>query len=129
MGRFGVIGVRSPETFRNVADDTNLIFRRLSSALFSAELAFVYGCGDLFKDSPATIPLCKQSLTDDCLVFDTSTPRFVNFDVDDIRFGVGAQVIAPSAPEPSTWAMMGLSFAAIGLAGYRARGKGQATVA
>jgi hypothetical protein len=49
--------------------------------------------------------------------------------VDDIRFGVGAQVIAPSAPEPSTWAMMGLSFAAIGLAGYRARGKGQATVA
>jgi hypothetical protein len=36
------------------------------------------------------------------------------FAVDDIRFGVGEQVVSPSVPEPSTWAMMILGFAGVG---------------
>jgi len=41
------------------------------------------------------------------------------FDVDNIQFGVGAQVVAPGTPEPSTWAMMLIGFVGLGIAGRR----------
>jgi hypothetical protein len=36
-------------------------------------------------------------------------------------FGTVTPVTAPGAPEPATWAMMGLGFAGLGFAGYRTR--------
>jgi hypothetical protein len=45
------------------------------------------------------------------------------FDVDNIQFGVGSQVVAPGTPEPSTWAMMLAGFAGMGYVAYRRGGK------
>jgi PEP-CTERM motif len=35
--------------------------------------------------------------------------------------GVGLQISAVATPEPSTWVMMGLGFASLGFAGWRAQ--------
>jgi hypothetical protein len=53
------------------------------------------------------------------LLFSLVGAELQGFDVDTIRFGVGAEVISPSVPEPSTWAMLLLGFAGIGFIGYR----------
>jgi hypothetical protein len=53
------------------------------------------------------------------LLFSLVGAENAGFAVDDIRFGVGEQVVSPSVPEPSTWAMMILGFAGIGFMAYR----------
>jgi PEP-CTERM motif len=40
------------------------------------------------------------------------------------RLGVGGTVTTLAVPEPSTWVMLGIGFAGIGLAGLTRRGKG-----
>lgn len=64
--------------------------------------------------SPGDVVLSASGISK--LVFDNGsggTSSWV-FDVSTITFSGGV-------PEPSTWAMMGLGFAALGFAGYRAR--------
>jgi hypothetical protein len=43
--------------------------------------------------------------------------------------GVGVQISALATPEPSTWVMMGLGFASLGFAGWRAQRKTTALAA
>jgi hypothetical protein len=70
-----------------------------------------------------------QSATISGLLFSLVGAENAGFDVDTIRFGVGAQVVVPptgAVPEPSTWAMMILGFAGVGFMAYRRKQNGQA---
>ena len=60
-----------------------------------------------------------HSATISGLLFSLVGDEPAGFDVDDIRFGVGEQVVVPGAPEPSTWAMMVIGFVGLGIAGRR----------
>ena len=60
-----------------------------------------------------------HSATISGLLFSLVGDEPAGFDVDDIRFGVGEQVVVPGTPEPSTWAMMLIGFVGLGIAGRR----------
>ena len=51
------------------------------------------------------------------------------FAVDNIRFGVGGQVVTPPVPEPATWAMMLLGFGGLGALLRRRRALGATVTA
>jgi len=60
-----------------------------------------------------------HSATISGLLFSLVGDEPAGFAIDDVRFGVGSQVVVPGAPEASTWAMMLIGFAGIGFASYR----------
>jgi PEP-CTERM motif len=60
-----------------------------------------------------------HSATISGLLFSLVGDEPAGFAIDDVRFGVGSQVVVPGVPEPSTWAMMLIGFAGIGFAAYR----------
>jgi PEP-CTERM motif len=55
------------------------------------------------------------------LLFSLVGAEPAGFAIDDVRFGVGSQVVPPGTPEPSTWAMMLAGFAGMGYVAYRRR--------
>jgi hypothetical protein len=73
--------------------------------------------GDVFLG----LVTADHSATISGLLFHLVGPEPAGFDVDNIQFGVGGQVVTPSVPEPTTWAMLLIGFAGLGLAGYRRR--------
>jgi hypothetical protein len=64
-----------------------------------------------------------HSATIDGLLFSLVGAEAAGFAVDDIRFGVGEQVVSPGVPEPSTWAMMLIGFAGLGFVFRQSRRK------
>ncbi len=73
--------------------------------------------GDVFLG----LVTADHSATISGLLFSLVGDEPAGFDVDNIQFGVGAQVVAPGTPEPSTWAMMLAGFAGMWYVAYRRR--------
>lgn len=71
--------------------------------------------GDVFLG----LVTADHSATISGLLFSLVGDEPYGFDVDNIQFGVGSQVVAPTVPEPSTWAMMLAGFVGLGFAAYR----------
>jgi hypothetical protein len=71
----------------------------------------------LFSDPSASIDIATVSLVP--LSFDGV--EYLN--ADGSAVSITTTLSAGAVPEPATWAMMGLGFAALGFAGYRATGK------
>jgi hypothetical protein len=85
--------------------------------LTGADLAALYGAHD---DGSHTSPLSNQLVTISGLgAFTTAT---FSSNQNSFEFSLGASAI----PEPSTWAMMGLGFAALGYAAFRRNSKSRA---
>ena len=74
--------------------------------------------GDVFLG----LVTADHSATISGLLFSLVGDEPAGFDVDNIQFGVGNQVVAPGTPEPSTWVMMLAGFAGMGYVAYRRRG-------
>jgi hypothetical protein len=83
--------------------------------LTGSELASLYGAVD---DGSHTNPLSNQWVTISGLG-DFKTATFTS-SANSFEFSIGTGV-----PEPSTWAMMGLGFAALGYAAFRRNSKNQ----
>jgi hypothetical protein len=61
-----------------------------------------------------------HSATISGLLFHLVGDEPAGFDVDNIQFGVGNQVVVTGGtPEPATWAMMLIGFVGLGIAGRR----------
>jgi hypothetical protein len=69
-----------------------------------------------------------HSATISGLLFSLVGAEPAGFAIDDVRFGVGSQVVVPGTPEPTTWAMMLIGFAALAIAGRRAARKQERAV-
>ena len=63
---------------------------------------------------------CFQATTGGCAQGETIVPDYYSVD-GTAASGMAGTVSLSGAPEPSTWAMMGVGFAALAFAGYRAR--------
>jgi hypothetical protein len=75
--------------------------------------------GDVFlglvtSDHSATIAGLEFSLVGD---------EPAGFDIDNVQFGVGSEVVVPGVPELSTWGMMLLGFLGLGFTAYRRKSK------
>ena len=62
-----------------------------------------------------------HSATISGLLFSLVGAEPFGFAIDDVRFGVGSQVVTPGVPEPATWATMLIGFAGLSFLGYRSR--------
>lgn len=120
-GKFADLSSFAGSTLSVAGDTSSAFFEILGSGIFSAGYVSHDDGASMYVDALANVVVDSPGETTQITNFFTTYGGPHEFLVTYVE-GNGAPSVlqvATNVPEPATWAMMGLGFAALGLAGYR----------